>query len=189
MRKIDIKNVVRTVVLATTVIVITSGCANQGFQMTSGSALLPQGMQQLVLRAKYPENLASKIPEKTKQTYEAAFLRKTSKPNVRVVGKAADAKPETPYYYLNTEVTKYKPGSPFGRLMMTPVIAFGLWGSYVNVDFTICDPSTDAPLGSGVIRKANLWGGTVGGSITSETQLEACPEEIMDDLDSFMKKK
>jgi hypothetical protein len=72
--------------------------------------------------------------------------------------------------------------------MMTPVIAFGWWGSYVNVDFSICDPSTGAPLGNGVIRKANLWGGMVGLSITSETQLEACPKEIMDDLNSVIKK-
>jgi hypothetical protein len=181
-------SVVLAVGAAATVIVITSGCANQSFQMTSGSTLSPEGMQHLILHVRYPESMASKIPAQTKQTYEAAFF-KISKPNIRVVGKATDAKPEQPFYYLNTEVTKYKPGSPFGRFLMTPVIAFGLWGSYVDVDFTIYDPATDVPLGIGVIRKANLWGGYIGGSITSETQLEACPKEIMDDLDSAMKKK
>ena len=89
--------------------------------------------------------------------------------------------------YLNAEVTKYEPGSPIGRFLMTPVIAFGLWGSFVNVDFTICDPSTNMPLGSGVIRKANQWGGVVGGSITTETQLPVCPKEIIEDLDSVVK--
>ncbi len=187
MSKTRIKNSVRNVVAVTTLIVITSGCANQGFQLTSGSTLSPQGMQHMVLRAKYPEPLAAKIPAGTRQAYETAFLKITNQ-NVRVVGNGIEAKPEAPYYYLNTEVTKYKPGSPFGRFMMTPVIAFGWWGSYVNVDFSICDPSTGAPLGNGVIRKANLWGGMVGLSITSETQLEACPKEIMDDLNSVIKK-
>jgi len=168
--------------------VIASGCANQGFLMKSGSTLSPQGMQRLVLRAKYSESLAGRIPSQTKTNYEAAFLKITNL-NVRVVGNVNAPKPEAPYYYLNAEVTKYKPGSPTGRWLMTPVIAFGLWGSYVNVDFSICDPDTNAALGSGIIRKANLWGGAIGKSITSENQLEVCPKEIMADLDSVMKKK
>lgn len=188
MKETGIKNGVRNAVAATALIVITSGCANQGFQMTSGSTLSPEGMQHMVLRAKYPDHLATKIPAVTRQTYEAAFLKITNL-NVRVVGNNNDAEPQAPYYYLDTEVTKYKPGSPTGRWLMTPVIAFGLWGSYVNVDFSICDSSTGAALGNGVIRKANLWGGAAGQSITSETQLEVCPKEIMNDLDSVMKKK
>ncbi len=188
MNKTKIKGGVRNAIVAATLIAITTGCANQGFKLKSGSPLSPQGMQHLVLRAKYPESLAAKIPIQARQTYEAAFLKITNL-NVRVVGNDNDPKPEAPYYYLNTEVTKYKPGSPTGRFLMTPAIAFGLWGSYVNVDFSICDPATDAALGNGVVRKANLWGGAVGRSITSENQLEVCPEEIMDDLDAVMKKK
>ena len=186
MNKTESMASIRNVAVVAAMIMFTSSCANQSFQLTSGSSLSPQKMQNLVLRPKYPA--IYKIPEGTKQKYEAAFpaIHMT---NVCVVGNDGGAKPEQPYYYLNTEVTKYKPGSPFGRLLMTPVIAFGLWGSFVDVDFTICDSATDAPLGKGVIRKANQWGGAVGGSITSETQLEACPKEIMDDLNSIMVQK
>jgi hypothetical protein len=67
-------------------------------------------------------------------------------------------------------------------------MAFLGWGSFVYVDYSVCDPSTDVPLGNGVIRKANLWWGYFGQAITSETELEACPQEIMDELDSFMQK-
>ena len=186
MNKMENMTGIQNVAVVAAMIMITSSCANQSFQTTSGSSLSPQKMQHLVLRAKYPE--VYKIPDGTKQKYEAAFPA-IRLPNVCVVGKDGDTKLEQPYYYLNTEVTKYKPGSPFGRLLMTPVIAFGLWGSFVDVDFTICDSVTDAPLGKGVIRKANQWCGAVGSSITSETQLEACPKEIMDDLNSVMVKK
>ena len=173
--------------LAAIALITLSGCVNQGFQMPSGSNLSPQGMRNMVLCAKYPEPAATEIPKVTRQNYESAFLA-ISNLAVRVVSTTGDSKPQAPYYYLNTEITKYKPGSPVGRFLMTPVIAFGLWGSYVNVDFSISDPDTDAVLGKGVIRKANLWGGMLGQSITSETQLEACPKEIMEDLDSVVKK-
>jgi hypothetical protein len=142
-------------------------------------------MQHLVLRAKYPENLANRIPATTRRRYESAFLKMTNH-SVHVVGRDNDPKPNAPYYYLQTEVTKYKPGSPYARVV--PLMAFLGWGSFVYVDYSVCDPSTDVPLGNGVIRKANLWWGYFGQAITSETELEACPQEIMDELDSFMQK-
>jgi len=187
MKRTEIRNGELKLFVALILLVFVSGCANQAFQVTSGATLSPQAMQHMVLRAKYPEPLASKIPVMAKQSYETAFLS-ISKPNVRVIAKDTDPNPEKPYYYLDTEVTKYKPGSPIGRLLLTPVFAFGLWGSYVNVDYSIYDPATKTSLGSGIIRKANLWGGILGKSITSETQLHDCPEEIMDELDSVMKK-
>lgn len=187
MKNTGIQNGVRNAFVGVAMLVLVSGCASTPFQMTSGNHLSPEGMQHMVLRAKYVEPLATKIPEKTKAKYEATF-RSLTNLNVRVVAKDSDPKPEVPYYYLNTEVTKYKPGSRVLRMLMTPVIAFGLWGSYVDVDYSICDPSTDAPLGTGVVRKSNLWGGSLGGSITSETQLESCPKAILGELDSFMKK-
>ena len=142
----------------------------------------------MILRPKYSEAVVVKIPETTRLNYESAF-NKIDKPTVRVINNNNVSKQHTPCYYLNTEITKYKPGSPIGRFLLTPAIAFGLWGSYVNVDFNISDPSTGAVLGTGMIRKANQWGGIVGLMITSETQLEACPQEIMDDLNSVMNKK
>lgn len=168
------------------IVMLASGCASVPFQMKSGAKLSPEGMHNLILRAKYPPALASKIPAQTKAKYEESFAKVTNV-NVRVTGKDGDPKPAEPYYYLDTEVTKYKPGSAFLRMMMTPVIAFGLWGSYVDVTYSISDPATDTALGNGMIRKSNLWGGSLGGSITSETQLEACPKAIIKSLGSIKK--
>jgi hypothetical protein len=184
----EIRSRVCNAVIVVVAGMLVSGCANQAFKMTGGGSLSPEGMQHMVLRAKYPEGISSEIPDESKRVFENTFLR-FKRRNVSVVGKESDPRPESPYYYLDTEVTKYKPGSPFGRFLLTPAIAFGLWGSFVDVDYSVCDPTTNASLGKGVIRKANLWGGLVGLTITSETQLEDCPSEVLDALDNAMKKQ
>lgn len=168
-------------------LLLFSGCANQGFQWTGTAELSPGAMQRLVLRTTYPEPAAQKIPAATKSAYESAFLDSTF-PAVRVIAKNRSLKPNADAYYLDAEVTRYKPGSPVGRFLMTPVIAFGLWGSYVDVSFALVDPANREILGKGMVRKANLWGGAVGRSITAETQLVACPGEILGDLRSFVEK-
>jgi hypothetical protein len=52
----------------------------------------------------------------------------------------------------------------------------------------IYDPTSNASLGKESLRKANQWGGLVGLSITWETELEACPDEILGQLDKAVKK-
>ena len=166
---------------------VSSGCANQGFRWTSDTEFSPSAMKRMVLRTSYSGDIASRIPSETKSVYESAFLTATNL-DVRVFAKNRTLKPNANAYYLDAEVTKYKPGSPVGRALMTPVIAFGLWGSYVDVSFALVDPANQEILGKGMVRKANLWGGAVGRSITAESQLVACPDEILKDLQSFVGK-
>jgi hypothetical protein len=189
MKKLKINDNVRVVLTGITMLLLVTGCANQSFRMTGGSSLSPQGMQNLQLRFKYAPSLANKIPIYVRQEYEANFFGFNNDNAVRIVDNETTLTSGQTYYYLDAEIKKYKPGSPRGRSFIAPVFIFGLWGSYVNVLYSVKDPSTNAILGTGIVRKANLWGGLfIRRNITSETQLRACPEEILNDLNSFMTK-
>jgi len=54
MNKTESMASIRNVAVVAAMIMFTSSCANQSFQLTSGSSLSPQKMQNLVLRPKYP---------------------------------------------------------------------------------------------------------------------------------------
>lgn len=188
-KKLKINDSVRAVLAGITMLLLVTGCANQSFRMTGGSSLSPQGMQNLQLRSKCAPSLANKIPIQARQEYEAKFFEINNGHAIRVVDNETTLTSGQTYYYLDAEITKYKPGSPRGRAFIAPVFIFGLWGSYVDVLYSVKDPSTNAILGTGIVRKANLWGGLfIRRNITSETQLKNCPEEILNDLNSFMTK-
>ena len=178
--RIGVCNVAVAAVLAA----VTSGCANQGFHLTGNQGLHAERLQRMILRPAYAERVANSIPASAKLNFEDGFVQHTNTA-ARVVAKQDEVQPSEDHYVLDAEVTKYSPGSPILRWLMTPVVVGGLWGSYVNVDYSLSDPSADEAIGSGVIRKANLWGGKIGRTITAESQLRACPKEILRELETF----
>lgn len=165
---------------------LASGCANQGFRLTGTTELSPTAMQNLVLRSSCKESIEDKVPPFVIQDLEDEFLAIKDK-KAKAIGLEADVKPTGEYYYLAMEISKYKPGSPTLRKIITPVVFFGLGGSYVNVDYAVYPASGDKPLGRGKIRKANLFGGQLGETVTAATQIKDCSREIMTALDMHMK--
>jgi hypothetical protein len=165
-------------------VLVATGCVNQGFHTLNGATIDKQGMQTLRLEPVWSQKMLDRVPEAQRREFEYA-LTQIRESAVRVYGNLLNVDSTDPHYVLQTEVTKYRPGSAFLRFLITPVLLGGLGGSYVNVNFGLVDPTSGSRVGEGIVRKANLWGGFVGASITAETQLRQCPEEILDDLEEF----
>lgn len=168
-------------------VLVATGCANQGFHTLGGATIDKQRMETLRLEALWSQELQDKVPESQRAGFEYSF-ENFKKFALEVYRNLENTDSTPPHYVLQTEVTKYKPGSPVLRFLITPVLLGGLGGSYVNVTFGLLDPTSGMRVGEGIVRKANLWGGFVGASITAETQLQKCPEEVLEDLDKFYKK-
>jgi hypothetical protein len=173
---------IRVAVLFMCMSLLATGCANHAFQLASGSAIEKRRMETLLVE---PVTLGKEVKSEVPTPVYDSKLRAISKEPIKLLFSSPPADPPDGGYVLFSEVTKYKPGSPVLRFLITPVFLGGLGGSYVYVQYELRDPQSKRTLGTGTVRKANLWGGIVGASINAQGQLEEAAVEVLDGLLDF----
>ena len=173
---------IRVAALFTCMSLLATGCANHVFQLASGSTIEKHRMETLRVE---PITLGEEVKSEVPTSVYDSKLREISREPIELLFSSLLAGPPDRGYVLFSEVTKYKPGSPVLRFLITPVLLGGLGGSYVYVRYELRDPQSKETLGAGTVRKAHLWGGIVGAIYNAEMQLEKAAVEVFDGLLDF----